>query len=280
MRVAGAVPRVFDALAPTDPGLEPGTWYRATGLCDGQPFAVPDFAVFAYLPPPWAARPHSCGLAYGPDQAWACERALFECIERDAESRLMCQLSTEQTPTATPIDPASVSPQAAAALDKLEQSGFRTLLWDITGDVRVPTALAVVRWLEGQGRWVHQGTGCARSLEHAVDRALLEAIQSRSVDVQGARADFVDDPDDQPVHPWYLHGGPTRPVQPVLGVPGSIDAIARAVEEVTGHQPMWVDVTAPGLHGVAVRVIAPGLELAPADPERIGRRARAWLGMA
>jgi ribosomal protein S12 methylthiotransferase accessory factor len=59
-----------------------------------------------------------------------------------------------------------------------------------------PVALASIVEPMSDPPMAHIGLGCSLSPAHAIERALTEAIQSRVVDVQGAREDFmrVDDP--------------------------------------------------------------------------------------
>ncbi|MDP9110388.1 MAG: YcaO-like family protein [Candidatus Eremiobacteraeota bacterium] len=59
-------------------------------------------------------------------------------------------------------------------------------------------ALAIVLERNAEPQLAHMGLGCSPSPAHAVERALTESVQSRVVDIQGAREDILRPDDETP----------------------------------------------------------------------------------
>jgi YcaO-like protein with predicted kinase domain len=77
-----------------------------------------------------------------------------------------------------------------ALLDAIARGGLTVRLVALAGGGLPPAILATVTEHGSDRPMVHLGLGCSWSPEHAAARALTEAVQSRLVDIQGAREDI------------------------------------------------------------------------------------------
>jgi ribosomal protein S12 methylthiotransferase accessory factor len=77
-----------------------------------------------------------------------------------------------------------------AVLDAIARGGLVARLVALTDGPLPPAMLATVTEPGCAPPMVHLGLGCSWSPEHAAVRALTEAVQSRVVDIQGAREDL------------------------------------------------------------------------------------------
>lgn len=268
LRTTPVRPVPLELLSPSAPDAPAGPWLEGFALDGSGPRDLPAHSVLFPLPPPWPAAPQTSGLAWGLEPEGATRRALLELVERDAESRLLCLLATGAAPEHD-LDRRALDAWTQRTLTRLEAAGVRVTLVDLTHDLGAPVVLCALVDPEGP---VHQGVA-ARTTAHAAGRAaLLEALQSRAVDLQGAREDIA--PSDVAVHPWYLQRRPATQAPP----PPLRRSLVAQVTAATGHPPVAVRLAAAQLAGAAVRVVAPGLELCAADPDRVGARAAGWLG--
>jgi ribosomal protein S12 methylthiotransferase accessory factor len=214
-------------------------------------------------------------LAFGTDRDDATERALLECIERDGLSWALCSLARGRAPRRR-LDPSRLGSSVAALAERLGAAGLGLALRDVTGEVRVPTVLATIWESFAEGRWTHQGVAArARSTDAAV-AALLEAIQARAVDIQGAREDLRNEPLAS-ADAWYYADGEAY-VEPTGDAAEGSGALLERLAAARVPAPCRVDLSPPAAPGSVVRIVAPALECCALDPTRMGPRARAWLG--
>ncbi len=166
------------------------------------------------------------GLAAGSTVDEAVYHALFEVVERHCWSEVAiaaqvwpqyfratyAHLIGAEGATALATDDAVAleieQPTGNGAVDDLLEriaaAGVSTRLFVHTRDGWPIAASATVFERNQRPPMIHGGTGASWSPEHAVVRALLEAVSSRSIDIQGAREDLVRAGEDAP--PQYRHG--------------------------------------------------------------------------
>ncbi len=131
---------------------------------------------------------HSNGQALGATFEDAYLQALLEVIERDAIT--ISTYKWRKTGVAPPkADPDLLPKSSHRLIYKCEQAGLRVLLFYCTRDIVLPVYWAIIidrfGGLESFGGW-----GCHLDTGQAINRAILEAIQSRAVVVAGARDDL------------------------------------------------------------------------------------------
>jgi ribosomal protein S12 methylthiotransferase accessory factor len=137
----------------------------------------------------------SDGLASGNIMLEAVVHGLCERIERDA-GVLWLFRSDDHVLNAC-VDPASLRDEGVDELaERIDRSGFRLRLFDMTSDAEVPVFFAVVAPKPDghEKHWKHfdlsAGAGCHPSPARAAVRAITEAAQSRVTSITGARDDF------------------------------------------------------------------------------------------
>lgn len=173
-----------------------------TDLLTGESLFVP----LALVQCPWFGErlcdlTTSNGLASGNTLTEAVYHALCELIERHTWSmyHIRCSVAPRLFGGAGAAElclaPEFRLPTGDSAIDSLlsqiTQGGLavRALLLD---EPPLPyTVLASICELDGAAPMAHMGLGCALSPAHALTRALTEAVQSRVVDIQGAREDIL-----------------------------------------------------------------------------------------
>lgn len=205
------------------------------------------------------------GLAGGNDPVEAALHGLLELCERDALARLR------------PHDPQPVSldglgPRLAAVADRIHAAGAHAVLEAIPS---LPGTHAYTCRLTQPEMWqVFGGSGCHIDPSAAAERALLEAVQSRTSTVSGGR-------DDIPAWTFRLQGAPAGSGVPVAGTPApaphpqatpptvaaALDTLVERVHATTGRPVIAVDLT-PAEHTwpAVVQVFAPGLGLVLKHP--------------
>lgn len=255
------------------------SWCEGIELRSGSARAVPAGAVFFPYDAP--AEEHlfsagTTGLAAGGSLVDAASRGLLECIERDQYSLALASLARGE-PAGGALRAGDLGEEVVQLAASIERAGVTLLLRDVTGDLGVPTVCAVVD--DGDG--AHLGCAAHPDARVAAAEALMEAAQSRVTDLQGAREDLTArDPTERP-HPWFVdvHARPGAPPSSrhFDDVAEELRWLVERVERVTGFTPLLVPL---GLlpEVAAVRVIAPGLEVWAADPDRAGARVRRRLG--
>jgi ribosomal protein S12 methylthiotransferase accessory factor len=135
------------------------------------------------------------GLASGNIMLEAIVHGLCERIERDA--CVLWQFSSDREVAERCIEPASLQDESVDSLvAQVDRAGFCVRLFDITSDVGVPVAFAIIAPKPDgfEKHWKHfdlsGGSGCHPSPARAAIRAITEAAQSRVTSITGARDDF------------------------------------------------------------------------------------------
>lgn len=134
------------------------------------------------------------GLASGNLLMEAIVHGLCERIERDAN--VLWHFHPDDQVLEDCIDPAALQDESIDGLaQKIDRSGFRLRLFDITSDVGVPVMFSVIApKRDGFEHWKHfdlsAGMGAHPSPVRAAIRAITEAAQSRVTSITGARDDF------------------------------------------------------------------------------------------
>jgi ribosomal protein S12 methylthiotransferase accessory factor len=221
--------------------------------------------------PPWAAPlPRSTtGLGAGPELRAAIRHAALELLERDAVAR--CG-GISALPPGSRLDPACAGPRSSALVARLAGRGFLVGAWRVPAPHPLPVVWCHVMEPADLGEHAPlpgEGFACGLTLDTAVERALLEAAQSRTTAIVGAHEDitrrFYATPDRGLIEAWRehlrsappLHAGPPDPwavgqdpLQPI------IDALVRAGAATVVAVPLFLD---PENGLAAVRLVAPHL---------------------
>jgi len=301
-----------EALSPDYAETQTCAWVEGEDLLSGRNVLVPaSFAGYFWKHLPGSAcfrYSSSNGISAGNVREEAICQALCELIERDAwtlaelaghalpwaRHRLACPGNMEAAADDFDAVP-SLDLEDDPAAELLTQAGLTPVLHDITSDVGVPVVYAAVadETIPGQPM-VHCGLGAHPDARVAARRALVEAAQSRCVDIQGVREDI--DPADRPAARSNLH---TRRVRDVnrkqwhLGrskVCRKLEDLASAVHDNIGRdlehilarlracgigRAIVVDFTPPEAPFAVVRAIVPELEAWSLNKGALGRRALA-----
>ena len=159
-------------------------WVPARELFSDAEVLVPAQAVFC--PPPGSAqlgpavvRWSSNGMGAHPHLAPALEHALLEAIERDQLARSLPEGWTPRELRRRKVSVRELGP------------GLEAHVFDLSADIALPVAGALLLDREDGPVPVAAGYACARSYDEAASGAVLEAAQSRLTDVHGAREDTV-----------------------------------------------------------------------------------------
>jgi YcaO-like protein with predicted kinase domain len=170
--------------------LAPIRWCEARGIVSQQTKLVP------YLSAALAAKLNynfletcfhssSNGLSSGNTLHEAIAGALYEIIERD---QVRCAFHTEKTLKKVNFN--SIKNEVLGALiEKLKSKSLMTVLFDCTGDIKIPTYTAYIYDSE-QNMQAYRGYATHLDPEVAQCRAVCEAVQSRLVYLSGSRDDI------------------------------------------------------------------------------------------
>lgn len=229
------------------------------------------------------------GLASGNTQDEAICHALFEVIERDAESLWRHRPTRQQD--ACGIDNDSVDDGVCRALiGRFQAAGVTIRIWDITSDTRVPCFICLAVGDDADWADPEFGAGCHPSREIALARALTEAAQARTTFIAGSRDDIGAAPyapENRRRRRAYCVAlaARHRPAKNFRDAPAfDRDDIGQDLAETLSRlrsigipQVLVVDLGRPDIGVPVVKVIVPTLEAAhahhgPAYPA--GRRAR------
>jgi len=229
------------------------------------------------------------GLASGNHPLEAISHAICEVVERDATT--LWAVRGEETRKTTRIDLHTVDdPACRSVLDKLEQAGVATTVWETTSDIGIPTfRCSIVD--RGETRLTRlysaTGMGCHPTREVALLRALTEAIQSRLTAISGSRDelyrtmyDRIQDPEVLEKHLAYARdcGSSRSFAGPSWDGETFDDDVSWELERLGAagiERVVVVDLTRPEFGVPVVRVVIPGLEfLDDHGPYRYGERAR------
>lgn len=203
----------------------------------------------------------SNGLASGNCLEEALLHGLCEVVERH---RLA--ISRRDGRLRAAIDPAGVGEGWNRELIRqIEDAGMRFAVFDISGEMRLPTVVAELASPDLPVIW--RGSGCHPSRDVAFSRALTEAAQSRLTYIAGARDDLVGLA--KGLVPWrdfetYSPEAPRRafselPDIATSSVRGDLEAVLEELAR-RGREAFWVDLSRPEIGVPVVSAFVPGLQ--------------------
>ncbi|MFE2937476.1 YcaO-like family protein [Streptomyces sp. NPDC059255] len=241
-------------------------WTPGTGLLSGEKALLPlDLVRRRAQRPQWGPdllRATSTGLACGSTRDEALLHALFEVVERDVLHRDGADGGRRRILVA----PSTVDdPYGRQVIDRLTAAGMSLELALVDGPYGLPVCLAYL-WSEDLPV-VFAGSGCHTIPAIALTRALTEAAQSRVTAIAGTRDDLPSEPaplDTSSFHParhdglvpWPETAARFSPARG--GFASQAREVARRVEQVTGHEPVALDLSDAADLVHAVQVVAPG----------------------
>jgi ribosomal protein S12 methylthiotransferase accessory factor len=211
---------------------------------------------------------------------------LLERIERDAY--VLWQVTPMATALARSIDPHSFDdPIIEGLLQRLERTGLRLRLFDITSDIGIPCYLALLAPTDilerKQPRFldVTHGSGAHPNPIRAAIRAITETAQSRLTFISGARDDIDPDSFGHPLPETTRRSltakpGPAeiREPPPVHGADALLDFTLDRLKRAGVTSAIAVSLTAKDLPFSVVKVLVPQLENPDgARKRRFGERA-------
>jgi ribosomal protein S12 methylthiotransferase accessory factor len=262
-------------------------WVKGVDLIGGQETFVPLEAVTLdrtrFESRFWQS---SDGLASGNTQNEATLHGLLERIERDAY--VLWQVTPIAKALERSIDPHSFDdPIIDFLLQRLERTGLRLRLFDITSDIGIPCYLALLAPTDILGRRqprfldVTHGSGAHPNPIRAVIRAITETAQSRLTFISGARDDIDPDSFSRPLPETTRRSlaakpGPSerREPPPVHGADELLDLALVCLKQAGVTSAIAVPLTAMDLPFSVVKVLVPQLENPDgARKRRFGERA-------
>ncbi|MCP3822102.1 YcaO-like family protein [Streptomyces sp. A3M-1-3] len=244
----------------------PLEWTMGAGVISGHTVPVPlGLLQRSARRPTWQPdvfRATSTGLACGNGREEAMLHAMYEVVERDA------LFADERSGGArrTLVDPRSVDdPYCRTLIDRLLGAHAALELAVVDNAYGIPVCLAYL-WSEDYPIWF-AGAGCHTDPHIALSRAISEAAQSRLTCIAGTRDDLVsheeafDAPPPRPqaaedLHPWAELANGCEPWRGCFA--DQAQAVAARIGQVTGHEPVCLDLSAPADPLAAVKVICPG----------------------
>lgn len=241
-------------------------WTPATRLVSGEKVLLPvDLVRRRVQRPVWAPdllRATSTGLACGNSRDEALLHALYEIVERD----VLYRDAQSGGRLRTYIDPATVDDVfGLEAVDRFAAAGMAVELATVDGPYGLPVCVAYV-WSEDLPV-LFAGGGCHSHPGIAATRALTEAAQSRLTAISGTRDDLPSSPASAALpafRPPRTTGLTvwsqaavdfTREVRPFAD---QVESVARRITEVTGHEPIALDLPGAAAPVNAVQVVCPG----------------------
>ena len=279
---------------------EPLVWVQADSHATGGPVLVPIECVHTAFTP---AMDHylgrffnsTAGLAGGATDADATLHGLYEVIERDAA--LLTSLEPQSEQDRRRLDVSTVTaPECITLLNRLQTCGIQVGLWELTQDTGVPVYRCVLVNADTRdGRRVCSaaGLGCHARRAMALQRAILEAIQTRLTVIAGSRDDLFRDhysenltPATRAAHRTLVDGNGTRPMgEDALGVmlnaKTQLITLVERLRCIGLDEVLVVRLGMPDIGIAVVRVIVPGLEIYDSLEDCIpGDRARRVMAMS
>ncbi|MEU2977209.1 YcaO-like family protein [Streptomyces hirsutus] len=241
-------------------------WTLGTGLLRGHRMLLPvDLVRRRAQRPEWAPdllRDTSTGLACGNTLDEALLHGLFEVVERDVLHR-DAQASGRHR---IAVDLASIDdPHGREVIGRLAAAGMALEIALVQSPYELPVCVAYL-WSEDHPM-VFVGGGCHTTPAIALSRALTEAAQSRLATIAGTRDDLPTDlgsfdrPPFRPAQnaglaPWPEITGHFAPADG--GFAQQVRDVAWRVKDVTGHEPVALDLSDPTGPVHAVQVVCPG----------------------
>ncbi|MET7621276.1 YcaO-like family protein [Streptomyces sp. NPDC005408] len=244
----------------------PLEWTMGTGVNSGATIPVPlgllCRSAHRDLWQPDIFRATSTGLACGNTRDEAMLHGLYEVIERDA----LFADDASGGARRTLVDPQSVEdPYCRLLVDRLISAGALLELAVVDNTYGIPTCLTYL-WTEDYP--LHfAGSGCHTDPHIALARAITEAAQSRLTCIAGTRDDLLSredvfdalpsrPPATDNLHPWDALTGGYAPWRGSFA--DQVATVAEQIEQVTRHEPVCLDLSAPSEPLAAVKVICPG----------------------
>lgn len=229
------------------------------------------------------------GLASGASDDEAILHGLCELIERDAIA-LMTFMSTEELATrAYPVDEED-GPDVVAMQRAIEGAGCTLNVIDMTSDIAVPAFTAIISDPVTDGahitKYAHSGgSACHPLRRRALEKAIVEAAQSRITRISGSRDDLpastyaaADDQDRQTMTGMLSFARPGARRRAPVSIFGDTpeENVAILVERLKARgieQAVAVPIANPFEISV-LRVIVPGLQTElTGQRSKLGRRA-------
>lgn len=178
----------------------PIRWLEGREAGTGRRVLVPYDAVVLGVPPADCAglSQSTNGLAAGTSHEGALLHGLCELIERDAVC--LWGFKSDAAALATAVAPATFADRDVDSLDsRISAGGCRLNLFDLTGNIGIPTIYAVISPGDGADRHFDAATGASSHPVAAIAarRAIVEAAQTRITNIAGARDDIIDAEYDQ-----------------------------------------------------------------------------------
>jgi ribosomal protein S12 methylthiotransferase accessory factor len=255
----------------------PVRWTAGWDVVHGEEVYVPDAIVCSYDDPMSPFVVGTNGLASGAHVLEAILSGVLEAVERDGLTR------TREDPSLGHLDPTAALERCAPAItDALGRAGVRISVIEGTTDVGIPTYACHLTDGPDERLGAFLGAGANTSPAVALVRAVVEAVQSRTAVVAGARDDVFTSVRRASIA-WPAPG-PTRRGDPLeLGDEGPRPPLLTELEGVVrclvdrGFERVIV-FRHTGEHEAVqvVRVVVPGLEGYPSDGHAVGARGRAW----
>ena len=288
-------PERFD-LPPTTsyhPGL-PIDWVEGWDLVSAREILVP---VDLCVSPPRQGildQVDTNGLASGATYGEAIRHALLEVIERDVTGqRLFVELFAADPSRhlrQTRIAREGLPGSCAELLSRIEIGRCRVIMEDLVSDLQTPVIACYIvdtgfPAADGPTTVTFGGWGCDTSAEHALNRALTEAHQSRIGAIQGARDSFnqVETNSRERPAPVDLSIHEDVSEEPLRATPASasleedVDCTVDRLRAAGIDQAVVVDMADPRFALPVVRVRVAGLSAFMADRQRIGWRCARHL---
>jgi YcaO-like protein with predicted kinase domain len=178
------------------PFAKDSTWTDETPIAtedmivwgNGCPITIPSDLVWLIRRAKYDGPTHfqmtSNGQAIGASFEDAFLQGLYECVERDQTVLRMCAESVLHV-----WPPRVQATQGSLACMQCSKAGLKLFLFHCPVDIQIPCYWAVLADPYG-GCGTFGGWGCDLNPNHAAERAILEAIQSRAVYISGARDDI------------------------------------------------------------------------------------------
>ena len=220
-----------------------------------------------WLPPLFRAS--SNGRASGNTLADALLHGMYETVERDSMAR-----------AATGGQPRAVNPETvdnagrAALLERYRAARVHVRMRYLDNPFGIPVFDTRI-WSDAFPA-TFAGAGAHLDAAVALSRALTEAAQSRATAIAGARDDIGKAPyrearvfgvrRSSASPPFADKDEPTLPFDAIESSPlptldGEVRHVARRIREVTGHAPLYVDLTQPDIAIPVAHVVCPGTSL-------------------
>ncbi len=230
------------------------------------------------------------GLASGATFGEAIRHALLEIIERDATGQQhffeLFGCEGQPGPERRRIDTASLPESCKELLRTIQADRLHPVLEDMTSDIAIPVVGCYLvdnayPSRDGPKQVIFGGWGCDLLAEHAINRAITEAHQSRIGTIQGTRDSFnlvqagsrpfsrnlqASVLEDAPLHGMPDKGSDSGDIAK------DVETIVHRLRKIGADQIVVVDLAKAELGIPVVRVRVPGLSNFMVDRQRIGWR--------